>query len=508
MTESDSSAAPASTPHGTSELVIGVVGAIGTDHAKLANILEARLKVIGYQVTQIGITSDVIPKFEKVAASFPNNYDRYEKLMNAGNSARAKSRRNDILALGAAAYISALREKDTSGFPQLKPRHAYIIRSLKHPDEVLRLRQIYANGFYLLGAYSDLKRRTDHLISEKRISASQASALIKRDEDEHLDCGQRVADTYHLSDFFVQLDGMEDKTKYSVWRILDLLFRNPYVTPTFDEYAMFLAFSASLRSADLSRQVGAVVSRRNEIIATGANDCPKFGGGQYWPELDLASQRIIDVEGGRDYTLKKDSNKIEQQRIIEEIATDINDVTPEITQKVREALFRSRITDLTEFGRVVHAEMEAILSCGRNGISTRGTTLYSTTFPCHNCAKHIIAAGVRRVVYIEPYDKSKAPEFHPDSISIGLERSKRGVRFEPFVGIGPRRFFDLFSVRLGSGEPIIRKDKMGKTVEWGPENGKLRIAMPPLSYLELESNATSMVSSHLCMEANDETKSD
>ena len=44
-----------------------------------------------------------------------------------------------------------------------------------------------------------------------------------------------------------------------------------------------------------------------------------------------------------------------------------------------------------------HAEMEALLSCARSGVSTRGATLYSTTFPCHNCAKHIIAAGVARV---------------------------------------------------------------------------------------------------------------
>ena len=60
---------------------------------------------------------------------------------------------------------------------------------------------------------------------------------------------------------------------------------------------------------------------------------------------------------------------------------------------------------------MVHAEMEALLSCARSGVSPVGGTLYSTTFPCHNCAKHIVAAGLRRVVYVEPYPKSRAVEF-------------------------------------------------------------------------------------------------
>lgn len=45
-------------------------------------------------------------------------------------------------------------------------------------------------------------------------------------------------------------------------------------------------YLSSLRSADLSRQVGAVISKDRNIISTGANDIPKFGGGQYWPEFD------------------------------------------------------------------------------------------------------------------------------------------------------------------------------------------------------------------------------
>ena len=49
----------------------------------------------------------------------------------------------------------------------------------------------------------------------------------------------------------------------SVSRLVELLFGNPFISPNFDEYAMFMAYASSLRSADLSRQIGAVIAREN-----------------------------------------------------------------------------------------------------------------------------------------------------------------------------------------------------------------------------------------------------
>lgn len=47
----------------------------------------------------------------------------------------------------------------------------------------------------------------------------------------------------------------------------------------------------------------------------------------------------------------------------------------------------------------VHAEMNAILNAGRNGIPLKGSTLYTTAFPCHDCAQAIIQSGIETVVY-------------------------------------------------------------------------------------------------------------
>ena len=187
----------------------------------------------------------------------------------------------------------------------------------------------------------------------------------------------------------------------------------------------------------------------------------------------------------------EDANKIEQQRIIEDILNRAGESVSD-RDALRTVLQDSRLSDITEYGRVVHAEMEALLSIARSNVSSVGGTLFATTFPRHNCAKHIVAAGIKRVVFIEPYPKSKAAQLHSDSISLGFSGDDSTVHFEPFVGVGPRRFFDLFSMRHGSGYRLTRKDSEGQAVKWQPEASRLRIQMLPCSYVDLELLASSM----------------
>lgn len=259
---------------------------------------------------------------------------------------------------------------------------------------------------------------------------------------------------------------------------------------------MFMAFAASLRSADLSRQVGAVVTNNDQVLSTGANDCPSFGGGLYWPTVNPKTGLVEDFPEGRDFTRGQDSNAVARRDIMDSVISEAKKLTKSSAKlkAFAQAIEKGRIRDLTEYGRVVHAEMEALLSCARARVSTKDGTLYGTTYPCHNCAKHIIAAGIKRVVYIEPYPKSKAMEFHDEALQEGFPPSGAAlskVHFEPFVGVGPRRFFDLFSISLGSGSPIRRKDEeSGKTVRFALKAARLRLQMLPNSYLDVEQEAT------------------
>jgi deoxycytidylate deaminase len=115
-----------------------------------------------------------------------------------------------------------------------------------------------------------------------------------------------------------------------------------------------------------------------------------------------------------------------------------------------------------DYVRAVHAEMAALTEAARHGISTAGATLYTTTYPCHDCAKHIVSAGIKRVVYVEPYPKSLVQELYADSVAVDQgDVSESKVRFESFVGIAPGRYDQLFALHGKS-----RKSKSGMVTAW------------------------------------------
>jgi len=477
-----------------SELIIGIVSAVGTESMRVITPLKDRLQRFGYKVIEIKVSSIL------KAGATSNEYERIRHLMKQGDLLRKERRNNAILAYGVAKLVKEERSKHESDV-----KKAYIINSLKHPDEVDLLRKIYGHGFYLFGIHADKKRRIHYLTNDKGLTPTQAVELTDIDEDENIPHGQRTRDTYHLSDFFINFGKNDDYVKNTIQRFLELIFSHPYRNPTFDEFSMFMAFSSSARSGDLSRQVGAVIARNQQILATGANECPSPGGGLYWAEIDGESGNVIDKQGGKDFTRNEDSNKAEQRNSVENIMSNIKSlggIGGSCIEQIEDVLERSRIRDLTEFGRVVHAEMEALISCGREGISCYDSTLYCTTFPCHNCAKHIIAAGVKRVVYVEPYPKSKALEFHSDSIELHTQLDETGdtgqVIFEPFTGVGARRFLDFFSMNLGLGNKLTRKNKNGSTVEWSKSSARLRVPLIPESYIGIEQEASNVFGDAHC----------
>jgi hypothetical protein len=137
--------------------------------------------------------------------------------------------------------------------------------------------------------------------------------------------------------------------------------------------------------------------------------------------------------------------------------------------------------------------MEALAMCARNNISCRNADIYVTTFPCHNCTKHLVAAGIKEVVYIEAYPKSRSFELFSDSISDVNKKEEGKVLFRPFFGVGPRKFIEMFSMDFGTLPLKKRKykeedekngdGKAGNAIEFKAE---VRDKMSRRSYLERE----------------------
>ena len=98
--------------------------------------------------------------------------------------------------------------------------------------------------------------------------------------------------------------------------------------------------------------------------------------------------------------------------------------------------------------------MNALLNAARQNVSAEGCVLYTTTFPCHNCARHLISAGVEKVFYIEPFVKSLASKLHYDAIQTELPDpspntsellAQDRMLILPFTGVGPRMYEDYFT---------------------------------------------------------------
>jgi deoxycytidylate deaminase len=469
------------------ELVFGLVGALGTDIDRVSELLHLALEEMRYQTREIRL-SGLLREVD-----WDESLDEHAKLdsyiaahMDAGDRLRSDWNRPDALALLAAAKIATERDALLEANETLT-RRAWVLRQLKTPDEVQTLRDAYGSRFFLVAAYTPDDERAEWL--EKAITTSRRSSdrskwqvdaaeLLRRDQSADPPYGQNVRDTFHRADLFVNA-GRDANTSSQLDRLLEIVLANPFKAPTKDEFALFEAHGAARMSAEPGRQVGAaLVNEQGEIIALGTNEVPRPGGGVYREgsnEPGIPDQREFRF-GSNEQERAIDTNDRVQREIANEIADTLND--PE-RQWLREnvdpdellaAILTTRLGDLTEFGRAMHAEMSAILDAARNGRAIAGASLYVTTFPCHNCARHIVGAGITNCVFLAPYEKSQAAMLHSDALIVARSTSDVAkVTFEPFVGVAPRRYAELFTWPR-------RKEADGTLLTWDPRNAKPRLA--------------------------------
>ncbi len=480
------------------EIVIGLVGYAGSGCSSVAKKLRALLSDSGYGREDIHIVklSDLIdensPSESRPVPKTANDdgaqkLQRAKTLQDLGDGLRERHGDHAIAAMSIK-KIKNIRGTREHG----KNKIAFILDSIKHSDEVDLLRRVYDKSFKLLAVHCDRSNRESRLIGDNVSDAKyggapwrEVHAYLDRDEkDTGNSHGQQVRDAFFRADYFLDNNGGASDLKRvvpEIKRFVDLILGNSLIRPRPSESGMFLAQGAALRSSCLSRQVGAALeSADGRLVSSGANEVPKFGGGVYSHD-DKPDHRCFkwkwqrkgeeEFYGCHNSRLKKElrsevsgwfsksfSKKLallayplpesgfdaaaaarnEAERRIAKFFED----TPEEFRKI------PGIKDIIEYSRSIHAEMNALFNAAIQGISTKGATLYATTFPCHNCARHLVTAGVIKVFYIEPFTKSMAVELHGDSISVDANDSKDRMLVIPFTGVGPRMFDDCFGKRL------------------------------------------------------------
>lgn len=490
----------------SNEIIIGLCGAIGSGVKKLKDILIPEFEKIDYKVKHIRLSKLIFEYCKSDGRSLDDleGYERYKILQDYGDDLREKYEKSFVAQL-AINQINILRTESINKDNGLRnvgdddilktdEKVVYIVDQFKNPDEVTLFKEIYSDAFYLIGLLRNENQRKQNL-KDERISEDDISKLIIRDRKSEK-YGQNTEETILSSDYFIKNIDNNYILRAEVRRFIDLMHGANNVTPTYDEVGMHNAYSASFGSACLSRQVGAAIMDDNgNILSTGCNDVPKFGGGLYHFNDDndmrcfnrgkcfndthkgylkreinsILDNSFDDFLSSFDKTIEsyislvsecienaKDCNDEEMKKIKSYIETlpklryffsnkleQLN-----VSEKIME---NTKAKSLIEYSRAVHAEMDALLTLARTtSSSTLNKTLYCTTYPCHNCARHIITAGIKRVVYIEPYEKSLAMQLHNDAISLSQDDEiniNNKVSFQNYSGVSPKRYCDFFKYR-------------------------------------------------------------
>ncbi|GAB4436166.1 MAG: cytidine/deoxycytidylate deaminase family protein [bacterium] len=131
--------------------------------------------------------------------------------------------------------------------------------------------------------------------------------------------------------------------------------------PSWDEYFIEITKIVAKRSTCLRRHVGAILVKDKRILATGYNGAPQ------------------NIRHCLDIGCIRESKKIPSG-------------------------------ERHELCRGIHAEQNLIIQAAYHGISIADSQLYCTNFPCSICAKMIINAGIRKIIYIEGYPDELSQE--------------------------------------------------------------------------------------------------
>lgn len=466
----------------TPEIIIALCGPIGSPLHETAEQISFSLKKYGYKTYDIRL-SDLIrinSKYTSINIDESTNLKKFKSLITVGDKLR-EIYGSDILAKLAIAKISAERKKNFGEFDDIvnesskgeaskikNQKICHIIDSVKNSSELELLKSIYGKMIFSIGVFSPLEARRENLSKINRLSVEDIAELINTDSGEEFDHGQSVRDTFPKCDYFLRVDSglaepgnadAKGQILSKLERFFKLIFRSSVISPTEEENAMYAATSAARNSACLSRQVGAAVtSSSGELLSTGWNDVPRNGGGLYGKQS--IRLKVIDPDH-RCYTLQnRNCSNDAEKRILAEVVIDSLVQEKIIPVKKREAAIQtiiknSRLKDLIEFSRAVHAEMHAILGASRvAGERILGGKIFVTTYPCHSCARHIIASGISEVYFIEPYRKSLALKLHSDAMTESVIEKDEKVKLIQFDGVAPTRFLELF-------ESGSRKSKAG-----------------------------------------------
>lgn len=344
---------------------------------------------------------------------------------------------------------SILAERTVEALASEPVAHSKIaLDGIRNVGEVQYLRQRFGPRFYLFALECPASERWERLKPEyegRGQTFEHFSADDRRDKDEEVVFGQQVQPCVDSSDVLLINDDevTHVKLRKKLLQFLRLVTGEEprYATPL--EILMNLAYSASHGSKCLKRQVGAVLvaaapGRMGDVVGTGFNENPPPTA----PCVEEMAYGADPKQGKRgqcyrdkvrfDALTKYAAQKWKCAMCGAEFAAPAGPEPPWKCSNCGEELGKVFFPERAmTWCTAIHAEVAAILAAGHRA---RGTTLYTTTFPCFQCAEKLAQAGIDAIVYTEPYPDTQAA----DRLTLANIKTAR------FEGVRSSRFHEIF----------------------------------------------------------------
>lgn len=378
--------------------IIGLTGAFGSGSSFLA---EHFFEKKGYKRCSL---SDALR--EKYKEESGEDKPNREALQEFGN----KLRKNNPSILSQ--EVDKIISQDSES--------SFVIESIRNPAEINYFRDKYTE-FILIGIFAEYDVRWNRVCETYKGSKDAFDADEKRDQGKlEPKYGQKISDCFFESDLILS-NNEEINTSHpnDTYREMDSKI-NAYLSsldepinsnPTLVETLMAAAYTSGRRSKCIKRKVGAVITDKyDQIISSGFNGVPRY----------LKECITSKGECYRD---------IERERLARELCKELKQENGDTVLK----LVKGKIK-LLEKCRALHGEENAIMNLVGRGVDLTDSTIYVTTYPCNLCANKIVQAGIKKVVYFEPYPVEEAKKILKEA----------GVETESFEGVTFRAFFRFF----------------------------------------------------------------
>jgi len=412
---------------GRSNLVIGLTGPFGSGCSKMREVLVQ--KEFGFHPFKI--SDDIRRELQDEGNLVEKGNVGWRKILQErGNDRRKKDR---------AYWVKkALERIDDAGVGA----ENIVIDGFRNFQEVQEIRKVYPR-FFLVGICAEKEERWRRVRKDYQ-KYEEFEDDDRRDQNEEFDWGQSVQKCVDDADYVyynnehlvVSLEGSDDPDLNKIERLLEQQARDfvPLMKaekarrdPTPEEIHMAAAYAQSNSSSCLKRHVGAVITiGRNSqqfAVSMGYNENPP----------NIRTCKSVSV-------CYKDEDMLSKLRVrgssiyCPSCGEHHKGLTEPWTCKkcgvsIRAWLHPNRNMELCT---AIHAEERAILSLGERSVI--GGTVYVTTFPCFQCARLILDAEIKNIVYVEAYPVKATAEF----------LKANGVDIEPFSGFTARAFFRIF----------------------------------------------------------------